>query len=122
MPHRHKAFFPVAIYARRARKPLTSELQEGDDSWDMLGTNLSIKNEDGSFSTQAERLLLVDSRDFNRLGFGMDDLIESYLQTVMCIVAIDEMASSLINTKGKFRKKLFYSINSDARFNQEIMF
>ena len=117
-----QGFFPVAIYARRARKPLTSELQEGDDSWDMLGTNLSIKNEDGSFSTQAERLLLVDSRDFNRLGFGMDDLIESYLQTVMCIVAIDEMASSLINTKGKFRKKLFYSINSDARFNQEIMF
>ena len=55
-------------------------------------------------------------------GFGLDDLIESYLQTVMCIVAIDEMAKSLINTKGKFRKKLFQSINSDQRFNAEILF
>ncbi|MEL7498765.1 MAG: hypothetical protein AAFN77_14245 [Planctomycetota bacterium] len=115
-------FFPVAIYARRARKPLTSELRAGDDSWDMLGTNLSVKNLDGSFSTQPERLLLVDSRDFNRLGFGLDDLIESYLQTVMCIVAIDEMAKGLVNTKGKFRKKLFLSINPDRRFFQEIMF
>ncbi len=115
-------FFPVAIYARRARKPLTADLQAGDDSWDMLGTNLSVKNADGSFSTQPERLLLVDSRDFNRLGFGLDDLIESYLQTVMCIVAIDEMAQSLINTKGKFRKKLFQSINPDRRFNEEIMY
>ncbi len=87
----------------------------------MLGTNLSIKNEDGSFATQPERLLLVDSRDFNRLGFGLDDLIEGYLQTVMCIVAIDRMAVSLINTKGKFRRKLFQSINPDPRFNEEIL-
>ena len=115
-------FFPVAIYARRARKPLTTDLQSGEASWDMLGTNLSIRNSDGSFSTQPERLLLVDSRDFNRLGFGLDDLIESYLQTVMCIIAIDEMAKSLVNTKGKFRKKLFQSINPDRRFNEEIMF
>ena len=115
-------FFPVAIYARRARKPLTTELNAGDDSWDMLGTNLSFRNEDGSFSTQPERLLLVDSRDFNRLGFGLDDLIESYLQTVMCLVAIDEMAKSLINTKGKFRKKLFQAINPDESFNEEILF
>ncbi len=117
-----QGFFPVAIYARRARKPLTTDLQNGAASWDMLGTNLSVKNEDGSFSTQPERLLLVDSRDFNRLGFGLDDLIESYLQTVMCIIAIDEMAMSLINTKGKFRRKLFQSINPDRRFNEEIIF
>ena len=115
-------FFPVAIYARRARKPLSSVLQAGDDSWDMLGTNLSVKQADGSFTTQPERLLLVDSRDFNRLGFGLDDLIESYLQTVMSIVAIDNMAKGLINTKGKFRKKLFASINPDQSFNEEITF
>lgn len=113
-------FFPVAVYARRARKPLTAELKAGDDSWDMLGTNLSVKQPDGSFTTQPERLLLVDSRDFNRLGFGLDDLIESYLQTVMSIVAIDEMSKTLINTKGRFRRKLFGSINPDRRFNEEI--
>ncbi len=115
-------FFPVAIYARRARKPLTTDLPAGERSWDMLGTNLSIKNSDGSFTTQPERLLLVDSRDFNRLGFGLDDLIESYLQTVMCIAAIDEMATSLINTKGRVRKRLFKSINSDQRLSDEIIF
>jgi hypothetical protein len=118
----HDGFFPVAIYARRARKPLTSDLKAGDDSWDMLGTNLSVKNDDGSFNTQPERLLLVDSRDFNRLGFGLDDLIECYLQTIMSITAIDKMAVGLINTKGKFRKKLFCSINPDPRFNEEITF
>ena len=88
----------------------------------MLGTNLSVKNEDGSFSTQPARLLLVDTRDFNRLGFGLDDLIESYLQTVMSIVAIDTMAVGLVNSKGNFRKKLFGSINPDPRFNEEITF
>lgn len=113
-------FFPVAVYARRARKPLTAELHAGDDSWEMLGTNLSVKNKDGSFSTEPERLLLVDSRDFNRLGFGLDDLIESYLQTVMSIQAIDIMAAGLVNTKGRFRRKLFCSINPDSRFNEEI--
>ena len=113
-------FFPVAVYARRARKPLTDDLNDGDDSWDMLGTNLSVKQPDGSFTTQPERLLLVDSRDFNRLGFGLDDLIESYMQTVMCVSAIDEMAQGLITTKGKFRRKLFQSINPDKRFNEEL--
>ncbi len=114
-------FFPVAVYARRARKPLTDDLNDGDDSWDMLGTNLSVKQADGSFTTQPERLLLVDSRDFNRLGFGLDDLIESYMQTVMCVSAIDEMAQGLITTKGKFRRKLFQSINPDKRFNEELV-
>ena len=113
-------FFPVAIYARRARKPIESQLKPGQSSWDMLGTNLSVKNEDGSFTTQPERLLLVDSRDFNRLGFGMDDLIESYIQTVMSLTAIENMAAGLVTTKGKFRRKLFASINPDTQFIEEL--
>ena len=117
-----EGFFPVAIYARRARKPLTTEINSGDESWDMLGTNLSVKLPDGSFTTEPGRLLLVDSRDFNRLGFGLDDLIESYIQTIMSITAIDQMAQGLINSKGKFRRKLFQSINPDRRFNEEILF
>ena len=36
-------FFPVAIYARRARKALPESLLPGVCSWDILGTNLSIK-------------------------------------------------------------------------------
>ena len=36
-------FFPVAIYARRARRALPETLVAGASSWDILGTNLSIK-------------------------------------------------------------------------------
>ena len=36
-------FFPVAIYARRARKALPEALLPGVNSWDILGTNLSVK-------------------------------------------------------------------------------
>ena len=114
-------FFPVAIYSRRARQPLQRDIPAGDSSWGMLGTNLSIKQADGSFLTEPSRLLLVDSRDFNRLGIGMDDLIESYVQTVMSVVAIDQMAQGLVTSKGKFRRKLFLTMNPDERLAQEMM-
>jgi hypothetical protein len=32
--------------------------------------------DDGSWTSQTERLLLMDSRDFNLVGIGLDDLIE----------------------------------------------
>jgi hypothetical protein len=114
-------FVPVAVYARRAKEPLRTTLSPDQPSWDMLGTNLSVRAPDGSWTTQPERLLLVDSRDFNRLGLGLDDLIEGYVQTVMSICAIDEMARGLVTTKGKFRRRLFLSINPDKRLASEIM-
>jgi hypothetical protein len=117
-----QGFRPAAIYARRARKPLTPALDVSADSWEMLGTNLSVKKEDGSWTTETERLLLMDGRDFNSLGLGLDDLIEAYLQTVMSMIAIDEMASQLV-TKGArgFRRRLFASLVDDAALEAEIM-
>ena len=112
-------FFPVAIYARRARRPLLARLND-TPSWDMLGTNLSIKRDDGSWDTETERLLLMDSRDFNRLGVGLDDLIESYIQSVLAVTAIDRMAMGLVTSKGKFRRKFFRSINPDPALVDEI--
>ena len=112
-------FFPVAIYARRAHRPLLAELDD-TPSWDMLGTNLSIKRDDGNWDTESERLLLMDSRDFNRLGVGLDDLIESYIQTVLAVTAIDRMASGFVTSKGKFRRKFFRSINPDPALVEEI--
>jgi hypothetical protein len=114
-------FFPVAIYARRARKPLAPSLESGEDSWSMLGTNLSIKNEDGSWSTQTERLMLMDSRDFNRIGIGTDDLIEAYIQTVLSVTAIDEMAQTLVSSKGRFRRRFFGAMNPDPALLAEIL-
>ena len=115
-----RGFFPAAIYARRARRPLARELDPGAPSWDMLGTNLSNRRADGSWSTDDDRLLLVDSRDFNRLGIGLDEIIEAYLQTVLSVRAIDQMAEGLLTRKGRFRRKFFGSINPDPSLVQEI--
>lgn len=112
---------PLSVYARRAAKPLVDQLEEGNDSWSMLGTNLSIKNEDGSWDSDTNRLMLMDRRDFNKLGIGLDDLIEAYIQTILSMVAIDGMAKTLVNKQGRFRMRLFKSLNNDAGLFNEIL-
>lgn len=112
---------PLCVYARRARKPLEDTLEEGCESWDILGTNLSIKREDGSWDSDTNRLILMDRRDFNKLGIGVDDLIEAYIQTVLSMVAIDKMAKTLVNSQGKFRMRLFKSLNDDQSLLEEIL-
>ena len=111
---------PLCTYARRAAKPLINKIQDSADSWSMLGTNLSIKNEDGSWGSDTSRLVLMDRRDFNKLGIGLDDLIEAYIQTVLSMVAIDKMAQTLYNKQGKFRMRLFKSLNDDQSLLEEI--
>jgi hypothetical protein len=86
----------------------------------MLGTNLSVKTPEGEWTTETERLLLVDSRDFNKLGIGLDDLIEGYLQTVMAVTAIDRMASQLLTSKLVFRRRFFQQLVPDAALVDEI--
>ncbi len=112
---------PLCSYARRAAEPLVDNIESGTDSWSMLGTNLSIKNPDGSWGSDTNRLVLMDRRDFNKLGVGLDDLIEAYIQTVLSMVAIDKMAQTLINKQGKFRLKLFKSLNDDQSLLDEIL-
>lgn len=111
---------PVAIYARRAQAPLTDRLEDSSDSWDMLGTNLSIKHDDGTFTSDSTRLLMMDRRDFNKLGISLDGLIEGYIQTLLSVIAIDKMAQTLINQKGKLRTRLFKSLNNDPFLIDEI--
>ncbi len=113
--------FPVAIYARRARVPLAARLEPEVPSWDMLGTNLSVRTGEHSWETETDRLLLMDSRDFNRLGIGLDDLIEAYVQTTLAVRAIDRMADALLTRKGRFRPRFFSTINPDPRLAQEIL-
>lgn len=112
---------PLCVYARRARKPLEDKLEAGEKSWDILGTNLSIKKNDGGWDSDTNRLILMDRRDFNRLGIGVDDLIEAYIQTVLSTVAIDKMAKTLINNAGRFRMKHFSSLNDDQHLLEEIL-
>ncbi|MEZ5042197.1 MAG: hypothetical protein R2828_20030 [Saprospiraceae bacterium] len=112
---------PLCVYARRAQEPLADKLIESQDSWSMLGTNLSFKNKDGSWNSDTNRLVLMDRRDFNKLGIGLDDLIEAFIQTVLSMIAIDQMARTLVNKQGKFRMKLFKSLNDDPSLIDEIL-
>ena len=115
-------FKPVALYARRARKPLVDKLEDVSDSWAMLGTNLSEKRDDGGWNADTERLLLMDRRDFNKLGLGPDDLIEAYVQSVLSMLAIDEMASTLLSAKtGGLKRRLFRSLNDDDTLLNEVV-
>jgi len=116
-----KGILPLCVYARRAELPLINKIDNSTDSWKMLGTNLSIKKTDGSWDSDTNRLVLMDRRDFNKLGIGLDDLIEAYIQTVLSMVAIDKMSSTLVNKKGKFRMRLFKSLNNDQTLIDEIL-
>jgi hypothetical protein len=128
---------PVACYARRARKPLCVNLSDNPEvtSWEMLGTNLSVKNDD-EWTTEAQRLLLMDRKDFNQLGLGIDDLIDAYIQTVLSVIAIDKMCERLMKDAGSdvvkdemypwfnqkiFDQELFEALNPDKALLEEIV-
>jgi hypothetical protein len=112
---------PLCVYSRRAEKPLADYLESGSDSWSMLGTNLSVKEGNNLWSSDTNRLMMTDRRDFNKLGLGLDDLIEGFIQTVLSTIAIDKMCTTLYNSKGKFRMKLFKSLNNDPTLLNEIL-
>ncbi|OMJ24130.1 hypothetical protein AYI70_g1792 [Smittium culicis] len=115
-------FVPVCIYSRKARKPLVSVLDDHSsiNSWEILGTNLSVKLADNSWTTEPARLALMDHKDFNKLGLGIDDLIDCYIQTVLSTIAIDKMCKKLINDDNSFNAKLFADLNPDDSLLDEI--
>lgn len=44
--------------------------------------------EEGVFAApESERLVLMDRRDFDSTGYGLDDLIEAYVQTVSPLIS-----------------------------------
>lgn len=114
-----KGFRPIAVYARRARDPLCDEMN--GPSWEVLGTNLSVKVGKNQWDSETSRLMLMDRKDFNTLGIGIDDLIEGYIESVLSILAIDQMASRLVNAKGVFKSKLFRSLDKDDKLFSEIL-
>jgi hypothetical protein len=94
---------PLAVYSRRSRFPLNKPLPEGMNSWEVYGTNLSVKGEDG-WTYADERLMLFDIRNFGMLGLGVDELIKGFVQSAMAVYAIDQHAIKSYGDKNK--KKL----------------
>jgi len=111
---------PVAMYARRAPHQLEEELGPGTSSWSVLGTNLSRKRGEDQWETEPTWLMMMDRRDFGRLGLGIDDLIDAYLQAVLAHRAIDNLAQKLVKRGGGLRTELFRSLSSDASLLREI--
>lgn len=85
----------------------------------MLGTNLSLRQNNGTWTTDTTRLILMDRNDFSQLGLSIDDLIDAYIQTVLAVIGIDRMAKKLL-PNGEFDYKLFQSLNPDNAFIDEI--
>jgi hypothetical protein len=114
-------FRPIGMYARRAERPLTEHLEDAKSSWSMLGTNLSTKEADGSWGSDTKRLLLMDRRDFGRLGVGIDQLIEGFVQTVLATIAIDRLATRLVVPEsGDFDYDYFRTIDADPSLVREV--
>ena len=82
---------PLAVYSRKSRFPLNQPLPENMSSWEVYGTNLSVKGEAG-WSYADERLILFDVRNFALLGLGIDELIRGFIQSIMAVYAIDQNA------------------------------
>ncbi|KAG4079761.1 hypothetical protein HA402_014892 [Bradysia odoriphaga] len=114
-----QGFCPVCIFARKAKTPLSTELSADVNSWEMLGTNLSLQSHNGTWSTDTTRLILMDQHDFSQLGLSIDDLIDAYIQTVLAVTGIDRMAKKLL-ANGEFDYKLFKRLNPDNALIDEI--
>ncbi|KAF9583386.1 hypothetical protein BGW38_009594 [Lunasporangiospora selenospora] len=123
-------FRPICIYSCKARKPLLNQLREDPTttSWEMLGTNLSVIDPaTEEWSTDTSRLLLMDRKDFNQLGLGVDDLIDAYIQTILAVIAIDKMCQRLLKEDSsvesglKFDLELFQALNPDPALWKEIL-
>ncbi len=112
---------PLCMYSRKALKPLLDNLEDSQNSWEMLGTNLSIKKGENLWDSDTNRLMIMDRRDYNKLGLGLDDLIETYIQTVLSTIAIDKMCIELMTAKGRFSLKKFKQINDDEALINEIL-
>lgn len=89
---------PLAVYSRRSRFPLNQPLPENLNSWEVYGTNLSVKGEDG-WTYADERLMLFDIRNFGQLGLGIDELIKGFVQSAMAVYAIDQNAIQTFGEK-----------------------
>jgi len=117
-----EGWLPLCVYSRRARAPLSKTLKDTQySSWDMLGTNLSVKVGENKWFSDAQRLLLMDRKDFNKLGIGIDDLIDGYVQTVLACIAIDKMCQRLVDENGIFLVDMFRALNDDKQLVDEII-
>lgn len=116
-------FLPVSMNFRKARKPLLDDEAAIDCSWDVLGTNLSVKLDKNSWDTETDRLIVLDDECMDHLGLNCDDLVDAYIQTVLSVSAIDKLCAELYDTPDNtFDLERFKQMNPDYCLLNEIRF
>lgn len=113
-------FLPVSMNFRKARKPLLDDESRIESSWDVLGTNLSVKLDKNAWDTETERLIVLDDECIDNLMLDEDDLIDSYIQTVFSVIAIDKLCCELHDEQGRFDFERFQQMNPDYCLLNEI--
>ncbi|XP_035679873.1 uncharacterized protein LOC118418145 [Branchiostoma floridae] len=113
-------FRPLCIFSRRAHLPLPDTLDGTEDSWEYLGTNLSIKDTIGAWQSDTERLLSVDNEPFEALGLSVENLVDGFVQTVMAATAIDKMCCRLVRPDNSFDFEEFAVLADDRKILEEI--
>ena len=116
-----KGLRPIGMYSRKAKVPIVDEFGKVSDKSEAFMTNLSFKNADGTWNSDVDRVIRYDYYDFHKLGLGLDDLVEAYVQTVLSTIAIDKMAQMLCNENEQFREGTFQSLNNDSVLLSEVM-
>ena len=121
-----KGFRPTSIYCRRAREVLSPDRDKIFDSWQMLGTNLTVKRntsdlnlDPSEWTTESERLIIMDENEDS--GLNIDNFVDAYVQTVLGTLAIDQLAQQLTDENGKFNMNLFRSLDSDDELVHEFL-
>jgi len=105
-----KGFKPLAVYARRALSATSTPIHSAASaaagsasgkslSWDVLGTNLSVKLDGNAWDSDTNRLIGASEREWGVVGVSIDDLIDAYVQTCLATTAIDADAVS-VRAKG----------------------
>ncbi len=110
-----EGFRPIAGFARQARSELAFPLQQKAVR-DQLVTNLSYRDTRGEWATDTSRVVPLDETHFESLMLTLDDLVEAYVQSVMSVVAIDQLATSLSDDRDRFDLAAFHALNDDSRF------
>ncbi|XP_035679320.1 uncharacterized protein LOC118417736 isoform X3 [Branchiostoma floridae] len=113
-------FRPLCIFSRRAHLPLPDTLDGTEDSWEFLGTNLTVKDTVGDSKSDTERLLSVDNKPFEMLNLNVDNLVDGFVQTVMATIAIDKMCCRLVRPDNSFDFEEFVVLGEEGKILEEI--
>lgn len=68
-----------------------------------------------------QRVYCVDDDGMKSMGIGIDDVVDVFMQTVYCTLAIDNMCKKLTMEDGELNMQLLKELNPDPRLLAEVV-